>query len=84
MPVSGHGIEAWIEVEGKRLKEFQKHVDVSVGEPRIICWVPCELGKVSEAFDTQQGHSFITWPMHRSLQSDARSHPSGSGTRTTL
>ncbi|TEB33412.1 hypothetical protein FA13DRAFT_1812611 [Coprinellus micaceus] len=42
---SNHEIEAWIEVEGKRLEEFQVYIDVSGGEPRVVCWVPCEQGK---------------------------------------
>ena len=60
MPVSDDGIEAWIEVEGMRLEEFQVYVDVSGGEPQIVCWVPCEQGKVSAIHD-------VPWPFTNSL-----------------
>ncbi|TEB33413.1 hypothetical protein FA13DRAFT_1730435, partial [Coprinellus micaceus] len=35
--------EAWIEVEGQRIQEFQ--VERSEDSPRVTCWVPCEVGK---------------------------------------
>lgn len=38
------GFEAWVEVDGARLLEFE--VDALEGEPGVICWVPCEVGKV--------------------------------------
>ncbi|TEB33411.1 hypothetical protein FA13DRAFT_1812610 [Coprinellus micaceus] len=41
MPVSPHGFEAWIEVEGRRLEEFRAE---SEGD-KLVCWIPCEAGK---------------------------------------
>lgn len=46
MPVSPFGFEAWIEMEGKRLEEFK----VVEEDGKLVCWVPCEAGKVRLGF----------------------------------
>jgi hypothetical protein len=44
MPLSPQGFEAWIEVDGRRLEEFK----IEMEWEKVVCWVPCEAGKVCE------------------------------------
>ena len=49
MPKTPRGYEAWIEVEGQRIQEFQ--VEMSEENTRVMCWIPCEVGKVGTPFE---------------------------------
>lgn len=44
MPLSPQGFEAWIEVDGRKLEEFK----IEMEWEKVVCWVPCEAGKVCE------------------------------------
>lgn len=48
MPIfDGGGFEAWIEVDGERLEEFDVgEYENEQGVPVMACWVPCVSGKV--------------------------------------
>ncbi|KAF6759039.1 hypothetical protein DFP72DRAFT_1064536 [Ephemerocybe angulata] len=43
MPASSQRFDAWIEIEGRRLEEY--NVEASDDGSRVVCWTPCEAGK---------------------------------------